>query len=410
MAGSALWRDGDFRKLWGGQAISQFGSRVSGQALPMAAILVLGASPVQMGWLSGAGAAAILLFGLFAGAWADRLRRRPILIFADLARAGVLFTIPLAAAFHRLTMGHLYAAAAVGGLLTVLFDAAYQAYVPWLVKREQILEANGKLALTESLADVGGPGLAGVLVQAITAPMAILVDAVSFLCSAISLLRIERREAAPMVLEERHMGREIAEGLRASWDDPILRALALRAGTGSVFLGAMGSLYFVFAMRELGLNAAVLGGIVALGGASNVLGALVSERLVKRFGMGRVLIVSAMVCGGAALIPPLARGPAWMCAAILMAGQAFDMAWPIYSINALSLRQSLVPDRLLGRVNSAMRLLFYGMLAVGALAGGYAAEAFGMRGAMMAGAVGFLLSNGWLIASPIRGLRDGATG
>jgi MFS family permease len=400
-----LWRDRDFLKLWGGQAVSQLGSHISGTALPLAAIQLLGASPQQMALLAGAAASAVVLFGLFAGAWADRVRRRPLLIFADLGRAAIMGSIPLAAVLHHLTMGHLYVAAAAGGLLTVLFDSGYQAYVPALVERERILEANSKLALTTSLADVGGPAAGGLLVVAITAPMAILVDAASFLCSAFSLALIKEREPLPQPAAQPHVFREIAEGLRASWSGPTLKALTRRSATAPFFMGIIGGLYFVFAIRELRLNAALLGAIISIGGLSNLWGALISERLVRRFGFGRVLIGSAAACAGAALAPPLARGSAAMCAAFLIAGQAFDMAWPIYQINELSLRQTLVPDRLLGRVGSAMRLLFHGMMALGALAGGLLAQSVGVRGAMLAGAVGFLLSNIWLAASPIRSLR-----
>ncbi len=400
-----LWRNRDFLKLWAGQAVSQVGTRISAQALPLAAVLTLQASPFQMGLLNGAGGAAVLLFGLFAGAWADRLRRCPILIFADLGRAAVLGSIPLAAALHRLTMGHLYLASAASGLLSVFFDAGYQAYVPALVERKNILEANGKLALTESIADVGGTGAAGLLVQWITAPMAILFDAVSFLVSAFSIWRIEKREQPPKAEAQAHIFREIADGLRTSWRNPILRALTKRTATAAFFAGSIGCLYMVFAIRELHLSPALLGGIISLGGVSNLFGAWVSERLVKRFGFGTVLIASALACTGAGLAPPLAHGTVAACAATLVAGQAFDMGWPIYNINELSLRQAVTPDHLLGRVNSAMHLLFYGVIPVGALAGGKIAQSIGMRATMLAGAAGFLLSTLWLFTLPIRRLR-----
>jgi predicted MFS family arabinose efflux permease len=406
MASGQLWRERDFLKLWAGQAVSQMGSRISVQALPLAAVMALHASPFQMGLLNGAGSAAFLVFGLFAGAWADRVRRRPILIVADLGRAAILATIPLAAQMHALTMVHLYIAAAGTGLLTVFFDASYQAYVPSLVTREHILEANAKLALMESVADVGGPGLAGVLVQWISAPTAILFDAVSFLLSAISIWRIGKREEAPKVEAGGHIVSEIAEGLRTSRHIPILWALTKRTAMAGFFAGIIGGLYFVFAIRELGLSAALLGGIISLGGISNLFGALVSERLVKRFGIGTVIIGSALTCSGACLVPPLARGSVATCAAILAAGQAFDMAWPIYQINALSLRQAVTPDHLQGRVNASMHLLFYGLMSVGAAAGGAAAQVIGLRGAMLCGALGFLLSTVFLLASPIRGLRE----
>ncbi len=392
-----LWGDTDFLKLWYGQAVSKIGSAISTQAIPLAAVLLLGASPWQMGLLNGAGAAAILLFGLFAGAWVDRVRRRPLLIAADLGRAAVLATIPLAAAFHRLTMHHLYFAAAAGGLLTVLFDSGYEAYVPFLVERENILEANSRLALTVSIADIGGTGVAGLLVQSIGAATAILVDAASFVASAFSLWRIGKNEGAPEAGPGGGIRGEIAEGLREAWHNPVLRILTRRTAMAAFFGGFIGCLYIVFAIRELHLRPALLSMVIAVGGVSNLFGALVSERLVQRFGIGRTLLGAALTAGAAVLLPPLAHGSPAQCAAVLIIAQLFDLSWPIYQINELTLRQSVTPSRLLGRVNSAMYLLFYGVMPLGALAGGAIAQTAGMRATMMAGAVGFLLSCLWLL-------------
>ena len=359
-----------------------------------------------MGILSGAAAAAILLFGLFAGAWADRLRRRPILIWADLARAAVLSTVPLAAAFGRLTMGHLYLVSAASAALTVFFDVSYQAYLPSLVSPENILEGNSKMSLSESIAGVVGPGLTGILVQAITAPMAILFDAISFVCSAISVWLIRKPEPRPEPNAAPHIGREIVEGLRASWREPILRTLLLRSATAAIFVGFGGSLYILFAVRELRLSAVLLGAVIAVGGVSEVFGALTAERLVRRFGFGRTLIGAALLPGIAALLPPLAHGPVMLCAAFLAVAQLGDMAWSIYHINQLTLRQAIAPSHVLGRVNAAAHLTFRGVLPAGALCGGALAEAIGLRGAMFMGAGGFLLSTLWLIFSPIRRLRE----
>jgi MFS family permease len=405
MRRTGLWAESDFLKLWAGQAVSRLGSGISSTGLPLAAVLVLGASPLQMGILGGCGGAAVLVFGLFAGAWADRLRRRPILIVADLGRAAILGTIPLAAALHRLTMGQMYLVAAASGILTVFFDVSYQAYLPSLTGRENILESNSKLALTGSIAEVASPGLTGILVQLITAPMAILIDAVSFLCSAFSIWLIRRPETQPECASKPRPMREIAEGLRALWRDPILQALAKWTGTASFFLGFISSLYMVFAIRELGLSAAVLGAIISVGGASSLFGAFAAERLVRRFGFGRTIIGAAILAGVTLLLPPLAHGPVAVCAAFLGVAQLFDMAWPIYNINELSLRQAVTPNHLLGRVNAAMHLLFHGVLPVGALAGGMLAELLGLRIVMLAGALGFLLSTFWLLLSPVRGLQ-----
>lgn len=401
-----LWRESDFLKLWAGQAVSQVGSWITLVGLPLTAALLLKASPLQMGIMSGTGAAAILLFGLFAGAWADRLRRRPILIWADLGRAAVLGTVPLAAAFGRLTMRHLYVVVAASAALSVFFDVSYQAYLPSLVDAENILEGNSKMTLSESIAGVVGPGLTGVLVQAMTAPLAILFDAISFVCSAISVWLIRKPEPRPKPRAAPHMGREIMEGLRASWHDQVLRTLLLRSGTSAIFVGFGGSLYILFAVRELRLNAVLLGTVIAVGGCSSVFGALTAERLVRRLGFGRTLIGAALLIGVAGLLPPLAHGPVAVCAAMLAVAQLGDMAWSFYSINELTLRQAIAPSHLLGRVNSAAHLMFRGVLPVGALLGGALAERIGLRATMFVSAGGCLLSTLWLIFSPIRGMWE----
>lgn len=398
--------DPDFRKLWIGQAISQIGSNITAVALPLTAVLVLKASPLQMGFLSGAGAATVLAFGLFAGAWVDRLRRRPILIGADLGRAVVLGSIPLAAILHRLTIGHLYLVAVAGSTLTVLFDVSYQAYLPSLIERQDIFAGNSRLALTESIAQISGPGIAGALVQLITAPLAMLFDAASFLCSAVSVSLITKLEPAPARVLTSHIGREISEGLRAAWRDPLLRALACRNAGSAFFLGFGSSLYFLFAMRDLGLNAAILGLIIAIGGTSGLFGAFLAERLVRRFGFGPTFIGSAVAIGMAMLLLPLAHGSVAVCSAYLIASQLGDLAWPVYTISERSLRQAIIPDRLLGRVNSSMHLLFHGVLPLGALAGGAIAQAIGVRQALLIGAVGVTLSALWLVFSPILRLRE----
>ena len=401
-----LTRDRDFLKLWSGQAISKIGSTITSFGLPLTAASLLGASPLQMGILAGSSGIGVLVFGLFAGAWADRLRRRPILIAADLARAALLATIPLAAALHRLNMAHLYAVATLAGILTVLFDVSYQAYVPSLVNRDNLVEANSKLALTESIADVTGPALTGLLIQLITAPIAILLDALSFVCSAISVWLIRLPEPLPAAGLAPHIGREIAEGGAASWRNPLLRALLQRAATGPFFLGFIGGLYFLFAVRELHITALLLGIVISVGGASNLIGALLAERLLQRLGLGRTLIGAAWMSVLSMLMVPLAHGPVALCTVFLIASQLGDMAWPVFLINETSLRQAATPNHLLGRVNSASHLLFHAALALGAFAGGAIAQTIGIRQTMLIGVLGYLLSTVWLTFSPIRHLRQ----
>ncbi len=403
----SLWGNREFVKLWTGQAISQIGSRITRTALPFAAVITLGAGPVEMGILSGAAAASMLLFGLFAGAWADRVRRRPLLIGADLARAAVLASIPMAAMRHSLTLTHLYIVAAASGLLTVLFDVSYQAYVPSLVERDNILQANSKLALSESVAEVSGPGIAGFLVQALTPPIAIAFDAMSFLVSAVSVALVRKPEPPPHPRAPgAHLGGEIAEGLRVSFRDPYLRAMALRSGTAALFMGFFASLYPLFTVRVLGLSPAAIGVVVAAGGAFALAGAATSEAVLRRVRFGHAFLGAVLFTNVTTFLHPLAHGTAALSCAFLVAGQMGDFAFPVLNITETSLRQAAAPPRVLGRVNSAMSLLFNGLIPVGSLGGGLLAAAIGVRYAMFAGAGGYLLSSLWLVFSPIPHLRE----
>lgn len=395
--------------MWAGQAVSEIGSRVTVVALPLAAALTLHASEFQMGALAAAGGAAALLFGLFAGLWADRLRRRPVLIATDLGRAAVLGSIPLAAALGWLTFPHLCLAAAAAGALSVFFEIAYQAYVPSLVERENVLEANSKLAITFSAAEIVGPTGAGALVQWITAPMAILVDAVSFLWSATFLAAIHKEEPPRTLAAETNLRREIAEGLAAVWRDPVLRALAVRAGGAAFFVGFPGALYMLFAVRDLRLGPALLGVVIAAGGGSLLLGAALAGRIVRRFGYGPSLAGSAILTGLAGLLVPLAGGPVWAAASLLIGAQLGDAGWSVYNVCETSLRQRRAPEQVLGRVNAVMLLLFRGGTPVGALAGGAAASLLGMRAALWIGAAGLLATGLWLAMTPAAQIRDGST-
>jgi predicted MFS family arabinose efflux permease len=406
MSRASLWGHRDFVKLWTGQAISQIGSRITRTALPFAAVLTLGAGPFEMGILAGASAAAMLVFGLFAGALADRLRRRPLLIAADLARAVILFSVPLAAARHSLTMTHLYVVAAAAGIFTVLFDVSYQAYVPSLVDRENVLQANAKLALSESIAEVSGPGLAGFLVQALTAPLAVAFDAVSFLASAFSLTLIRKQEAKPRRATEAHIRHEIAEGLRVTWRDPYLRAMGLRLFQAALFMGFFGSTYVLLVAKVLALPPSTVGMIVSVGGAFAILGSASAERLVRRFGVGPAFIGAVVFTGFTSFLHPMAHGSFALCCAFLVAGQFGDFAWPLLNVTETSLRQSAAPPAVLGRVNSAMHLLFNGMIPVGSFLGGMIAAGIGVRATMIVGAGGYLLSSLWLLFSPVRQLRE----
>ncbi|MGH2353921.1 MAG: MFS transporter, partial [Chloroflexota bacterium] len=368
---TGLWRNRDFLKLWTGQTVSKFGSGITGNALPLTAVLVLGASPSQMGLLVAARAAPVAVVGLFAGVWVDRLRRRPVMIWADLGRAALLASIPAAAVFGHLRIEHLFLVAALAGVLTVFFDVAYQSCVPDLVNREHILEANSKLATADALAEITTPGLTGVLVQVISAPMALLVDALSFVWSALFVGTISAAERPPAASASQHrVGSEITQGLQAVTGNPLLRSLAGYAATRSFFGNFIGPLYTLYALRELDLGPVLLGITIGVGGVSNLLGTVLVGPVTRRLGIGRTIVGAVVIGGIATLLIPLASGPVAVAFALLVAAQAFDVIYPLYDVNALSVRQSVTPDALLGRVNASMQVLEGGFAPLGALAGG----------------------------------------
>jgi MFS family permease len=408
-----LWRDPDFRKLWTAQAISEVGSRITREGIPLTALLVLHAGAVQMGLLNALGGVAVLVFGLSAGVWTDRLRRRPVMIAADLGRAAVLASIPLAARAGSLGLGQLYAVAALAGVMTIFFDVADQSYLPALVPGDRLLEANSKLTLSSTIAEIAGPGLTGFLVQLITAPIAILFDAVSFLISALLLGSIGKREPPPGERPPERLLAETLGGLRWIFADPLLRPLGLRSATAWVFHGFFGALYLLFAVDVLGLRPAVLGVVIATGGAGAMAGALLAQRWERRFPLGPTLLATSAIYGLTSFLVPLAgtlpasASPGLsgtvLAVAMLMAAQLIgDMAFTVYSINAVSLRQRVAPPRVLGRVNAGMQLLARGIYPFGALIGGVLGGRLGVRPTLALGACGLLLSTLWLLAAPLR--------
>jgi MFS family permease len=401
-----LWANPDFLKLWTSQTVSQLGSRISREGIPLTALLVLHAGAARMGLLYALGGAAVLVFGLVAGVWVDRVRRRPILIAADLGRAVVLASIPAAALAGTLGMGQLYAVAAAAGVLTVFFDVAYQSYLPALVERGQILAGNSKLALSSSLAEIAGPGLTGFLVQLITAPIAILFDAVSFVISAVLMVGIRRREPPPERLPAAHLLAEALAGLRWIFADPVLRAIGLRSATAWVFHGFLGSLYMLYAIDVLHLSTAVLGLVIATGGAGAMAGAYLAPRIERRFPLGPTFVATSAIHGLTTFLIPLAAAVPALAIALLVTSQlAGDSVFMIYTINELSLRQRVVPSSVLGRVSAGMQLLARGILPIGALLGGGIGARAGVVTALYVAAGGLLLSTLWLLASPLRRLR-----
>ena len=403
-----LWRHREFVKLWTGQTISRFGSEISQLAIPLAAALVLHASPAQMGLLGAFEFAPFLLLSLFAGVWVDRVHRRPVLIVADVGRAIFPGSIPVAAILGVLRIEQLYGVGLLTGVLTVFFDVAYQAYLPVLVSREHLVEGNSKLEVSRSVAQIAGPGVAGALVQLVTAPMAVIVDALSFVASVIFLLFIRTPEPPPV----RHAGKagsvwsELREGLAVVLGNPLLRSIAGCTATSNLFGNAMQAIYVLYVTRELGLQPAVIGLIYAISGPGALLGAVIAGWLAERFGLGATILGSIALFEAINLLIPLVGGPTVVLVGTLMlVAFVSGLTNPVYNVNQVSLRQAITPDRLQGRMNASMRFIVWGTIPLGALLGGSLGEALGIRPTIALMAVCGLLAPLWVVLSPVRQLR-----
>jgi MFS family permease len=403
---ASLWRHREFLKFWAGSAISDVGSQVTVLAVPLIAALTLEATPWQMGLLSAAGGAPILLVGLFTGVWVDRVRRRPVMIATDLGRAGLLLIIPLAAVTGVLRIEILYAVLLLTGALTVLFDVASMSFFPSLVAADRLVEGNTKLQSTSAAAQVVGPGVGGVLVSLLTAPFALLVDALSFLISAAFIARTRVAEAAPETRGERAgVVREITEGVRVVIDDRVLRALAGASATTILFGRMFMAVYVLYMTRVLGLSTVGIGLVFATGGVGSLAGSIVAEPLSRRFGPGPTMIGAQVAFGLTGMLVPLAVFvPSWALPMIVASEFAQWMAILIYFVNAISVRQAITPDRVLGRVNATMRFLAGGANPIGSVLGGALGGLIGVPLTLVVASFGMLLGFLWPLLSPVRGL------
>src|SRR5579863_434846 len=402
-----LWGNADFLKLWLGRTISNMGNGITGIALPLTAVLVLSATPSQMGIISALGGIAVLLFGLLAGAWVDRLRHRPVMIITDIGRALAISSIPVAALLGILHIEQVYIVAALAGILSVFFNTADATYLPGLVQSRELVEGNSKLGISDALAEMVGPAAAGALVQIFSAPFAILVDAFSFLFSALFIGQIHKPEPEPVVIKrESSVWHESVEGLVFLLKHPLLRAIAGSAGLFNFTGMFIGTLYTLYIVRILGLSPTLLGLLVATGGLSALVGALLARSVIQRIGPGMTIGGGLFVYGLVGLLIPLASGSVPVVATLLFTSQLVgDAAISMYFIAELSLRQSLVPHHVLGRVNASMQLLSGGMAPLGALLAGIIAENIGVRFTLLIGISGVIGAGLWLLLSPVRKIR-----
>ncbi len=389
---TGLWLNRDFRKLWGSLTIVHFGGQVTFLALPLTAALVLNASPFEVGVLTALEALPYPIFGLFAGVLVDRARKLPVIIACDVGRGLALLAIPIAAWLDILTMGTLYVVGFLIGLLTVIGWPAYQVFMTQRVGRENLVEANAKIGVADSAAQLVGPGLAGALIQWLTAPFAILLDAMCFFFSAWMLRGIPAAASDPPKGAPRSVRSEIAEGLRVIWRNPTLRALVWGIGTWQVFRHAFIAIVVLFGARELGFSAGHVGALFMVAGLGSLAAAGATSRLNKRFGMGPTMLGGICGTGIAWLVMGSSTGSYWV-ASLAFGGGLFllDLSAMVFFINYLTLRQSVTPDRLLGRVTATMICLTVATAPLGGLAGGWIGEHFGLRAAMLFAGVGALL-------------------
>ena len=406
---AGLWRHPDFLKLWSAETVSQFGSQISALALPLAAVLVLHASVFEVSALYVVEFLPFLLVSLPAGVWVDRLRRRPILVAGDLARAGLLASIPIAYAFDALTIWQLYAVGFLAGIATVFFDVAYQSYLPSLVERSALIDGNAKLEISRSGAQLGGPGLAGVLVDVLNAPAAVLFDAVSFVGSALFIFGIRKHEAPPQgeaAQPQRRMRTEVAEGLRYVLRHPFLKNIAACTAGFNFFGSFLQAVLIVFAVRSLDLSPAVIGLAFTLGNVGALLAAFTSGRISARLGVGPTIITASVVGGPMFLLIPFAPHGNLALAVLGPAMVVGTFMAVLYNITQVSLRQAITPERIQGRMNSVMRFIVWGAIPLGNLLGGALGTWIGLKETLIVGGIGCCLPFLPVLFSPVRALRD----
>lgn len=395
----------DFRRLWLADAISQLGTRMTFLAAPLVAVLTLHASAFQVSLVRAAESLGALLFGLVAGAWIDRVRCRPVLLVTDFGRFAVLATVPVAAVFGSLTLGHLYVAMFVLGTLSIWFTVAHQSYLPRLLPAAELVSANAKLSANTSVAALAGASAGGFLVQLLTAPLVFAVDALSFLWSALWIRSVRHREPPVERAPDRHLGREIAEGLRFVVRQPLLRAIAGHTATFVLWQSASSAVTVVFLVRTLGLSAWAIGVLSTVGLCGALLAAATAGRLTARFGQARVLLAATVLLGPAYVVQGFTT-PGWGLAWFVVSMFLASLGIVLVGVTEMTCRQLVCPPALLGRVNATMEFTIWAVMPLGAVLGGGLATWLGLRETLFIAGAGGCLAALWVVCSPLRRIRD----
>ena len=402
-----LLREREFRSFWIGQTISVFGDQITFLALPIVAVLVLNADAAQMGFLTAAGLVPHLLFSLPAGIWLDRVReRRRLMIIADIGRAAGLALVPLAFLFGWLTIDLLFAVAFLVGTLAVVFDIAWNSFFVAVAKREQYVQANSLISGSRSLSWVAGPAVGGVLIQILTAPITLLLDALSFLGSAFFLSRIHPTE--PRIDDEPGSVREqLREGLLFIVRDPIIRGVLLSVATVNLFNYCFQALFILYATVNLGVEPGILGLALGAGAVGGVVGAVVAGRVARRFGIGRAYVLGLVLFPAPLILVPLAGGPPLLILVFLIVSEFLaGLGVMILDINAGSMLLARTPDTIRGRSAGTFRFVNMGVRPIGAIIGGLLGTAIGIRETLFIVTIAQLAGVLWLVGSPILGLKE----
>lgn len=405
-ARGGLWANADFMRLWGAQSVSIFGTYITIIAFPLLAATTLDASAFEMGVLSAVASLPFLLIGLFVGVWVDRVRKRPLLIAADLARAITLLVVPIASVLDILGFEMLAIVAFVHGSLSVVFDVADTSYLPSVVERSDLVDANGRMELSASVAQISGPALAGALVAILTAPFAVLVDSFSFLASATILRRIRHVEPEPVLEAHEPWRQQISSGFRIIKQSPVLRALIGTTGATAFFGEMFMAIYVFFLAESLDLGSFAIGVIFATGGIGALLGATLSGPISRRIGAGNTIVLGQLMFGITGLTVPLAVLIPDYAVPLIIASEFLQWGFLILRhVNAASMRQAFTPANALGRVQSSALLATRGSQPVGALIGGALATVIGAPLTLAFSEIGMLLAVIPLLIAPVRAVR-----
>ncbi|MEU1736936.1 MFS transporter [Streptosporangium sp. NPDC020145] len=401
-------RNRSFALLWSSQSLSLVGTQITLVALPLTAVVVLNATPMQAGVLGFLERLPYLLFAPLIGVLVDRGRRRPLLIGSDAVRALLLGSIPVSYGLGFLSIGQLFVVAFVIGMMTVVFDVSYQAFLPGLVGRGHLVEANGRLQISESLAQVAGPGLAGLLIGVLRPPVVVAIDAISYLVSALSLLGVKRdeRPAPPPSGTALSIRASLREGLDMVLRHPVLRWAMIAGAVGNFFFDALTAVFFLFLIRDVGTGAGGVSLIISVGSVGALCGAFCLGPVTRFLGTGRSLLVSTALPGVGVLGLATVHGGGIGLVTAAAANFVVLFAVPIYNVTIISLRQAVTPDHLLGRVVATVRMISWGALALGSLAGGALGGRIGLRETVLVAGVGLFVPTVILWFSPVRHMRS----